>query len=258
MSIRLSKSALDKFVNCPRCFYLKYKNKVDQPDMISSKVWKGIERICSAHYEKHRLAKTTPDNLIGQVPEGAIPYQGDRIDMKALRYWGKGLAFRVEGIDVTTALDDMIQVGEYVEDISVPKYNVIDWKSKSKPTDEKSTDDLYQNQADVFDTACNVNGYPTDHKVYFDYWFPISVLQSSGKEVLPDDGSEGHGLTTQHWGSQVIVLQADQERCKRMVLAAAACLESSLPDPKLKVGKIPGCPVCEYTHDLNAFLGVAA
>ena len=85
--LRLSKSALDKFVNCPRCFWLQYKHKVSQPDMISSKVWKGVERVTIAHYEAHRIAKTTPPNLIGQVPDGAIPYQADRIDMKSLRYW---------------------------------------------------------------------------------------------------------------------------------------------------------------------------
>ena len=73
MDIRLSKSQLDKFVSCPRCFWMKHRQKLSEPDMISSKVWKGVERVTVAHYEAHRRAKTTPENLISQVPAGNYP-----------------------------------------------------------------------------------------------------------------------------------------------------------------------------------------
>ena len=245
MSIRLSKSALDKFTECPRCFWLKYARRFDQPDMISSKVWKGVERVTQAHYDRHRQARTTPENLVGQVPAGAIPYQADRISMKDLRYWGKGLRFAVGGVEVTTALDDMLQ-REVAGGPGSTCYNVIDFKSKSKPTDEQATADLYQNQADVFDLACNVNGYPTDGNVYFDYWYPIEVVK--GIERI----GEGYGLTQQHWGSQVIVLRADHARIKSLIVKAAACLESVIPEPTIrtvkgkKVDRTEGCAVCLY------------
>lgn len=238
MSIRLSKSQLDKFISCPKCFWLKQRHKLDQPDMISSKVWKGIERVALAHYEVHRQVKKTPSNLIGQVPPGAIPYQADRIDMKALRYWGKGLRFTIDGVEVTTALDDMLQCGEGVGE---PKegdkriYNCIDLKSKSKPTDLDSTIDLYQNQADVYDLAMNVNGYPTDGIVYFDYWYPMEVDQHMQNATA--------ARTIQIWGSQVIALKADHERIKKLILEAAACLDSAMPDPS------GTCVVCSYVKD---------
>lgn len=254
MDIRLSKSQLDKFQACARCFWLKQRRKLDQPDMISSKVWKGIERVTQVHYEVYRQRQETPPNLVGQVPAGAIPYQGDRIDLAALRYWGKGMPFKVDGITVTTALDEMLEwetaaAGE-------KKYAVLDYKSKSKPTDEESTRDLYQNQADVYDLACNLNGYPTDGVVYFDYWSPASV-----------EGSES-GSTTQKWVSQVIALKADHERIKGIIRAAAACLEGPLPDPQVKkvTGKrggvkIEGCVVCayvlEYGENMEAMLAEA-
>lgn len=240
MSIRLSKSQLDKFCACPRCFWLKQRHKLDQPDMISSKVWKGIERITQAHYQAFREAKRTPHNLTGQVPDNAIPYQADRIDMKALRYWGKGLRFNVGGVEVTTALDDMLQRGEgygapALGDNRV--YNCIDYKSKSKPTDEESTMGLYQNQADVFDLAMNVNGYPTDGVVYFDYWYPIN---SESSYAAIDDKP---AMTNQFWGSQVIGLKVDHHRVEQLILDAAACLESAMPDPK------HDCVVCNYVAE---------
>jgi len=239
MSLRLSKSQLDKFQDCPRCFWLKHKHGLDQPEMISSKVWKGIERITQAHYETHRQAQTTPSNIIGQVPVGAIPYQGEKIDLKSLRYWGKGLAFEVDGITVTTALDDMLQ---WTVD-GKTKYAVIDYKSKSKETDEASTAELYQNQADVFDLACNLNKHPTDGLVYFDYWYPIEVTAGDQERTL------------QRWGSQIIALKADHDRVKNLVLAAAACLDSAMPEPNIlrvkgkKGEKLEGCPVCIYVQE---------
>ena len=132
--LRLSKSQLDKFCACPRCFWMKHRGKLDQPDMISSKVWKGIERVTQEHYEQYRILKKIPPNLEGQAPSGAIPYQADRISMKDLRYWGKGLRFKVDGVEVSTALDDMLQS---TISQTVKLYNVIDYKSKSKATDRE-------------------------------------------------------------------------------------------------------------------------
>lgn len=261
MDIRLSKSQLDKFVGCPRCFWLGQRHKLSQPDMISSKVWKGIERVTIAHYEAHRAAKTTPANLIGQVPDGAIPLQLDADGMKALRYWGKGLAFKVDGVLVTTALDDMIQ---WDDREGKTRYAVIDYKSKSKPTDAEATADLYQNQADVFDLACNVNGYQTDGKVYFDYWAPDAVIgaDSAARSGRYED-EVGH--TTQRWTSQVIVLTADHARIKKLILAAAACIEGPMPEPRLTRSvvsrgankgqeKVEGCPVCVYQIEREELL----
>lgn len=245
MSIRLSKSQLDKFQDCPRCFWLAQRHKLKQPDMISSKVWKGIERVCIEHYEQHRMLKTTPLNLVGQVPAGAIPYQADRISMKDLRYWGKGLRFKVGEIEVSTALDEMLQ---RIGPDGRTQYAVLDYKSKSRATDAEATADLYQNQADVFDLAANVNGYPTDGIVYFDYWYPSGVLEGVAG---PNPGD--HGTTKQLWGSQVVALKADHGRCTKLVLEAAACIDGPMPDPQLlhSVGKkggehIDGCAVCAY------------
>lgn len=257
-NIRLSKSQLDKFQDCPRCFWMKHRLKLGQPEGISSKVWKGVERVTIAHYALHRKAATTPENLIGQVPEGAIPVQLSDDDMKALRYWGKGLQFKVDGVLVTTALDDMLQY-----DVDGKKqYAVIDYKSKAKLTDEEATADMYQNQADVFDLACNANNYPTDGTVYFDYWSPLSV---EGAQPPANRGDVGE--TMQKWASQVIKIKANHDAVKNLVLAAAACIERPMPEPRLTRSvvtrgpnkgdaKLDGCPVCVYLIDREEALEV--
>ena len=252
--LRLSKSQLDKFCACPRCFWLKHRGKLDQPDMISSKLWKGVERITQEHYEQYRLLKKLPPNLEGQVPAGSIPYQADRIDMKSLRYWGKGFRFSVDGIEVSTALDEMLQ--RTVDGKTI--YNCLDYKTKSKATDAEATADLYSNQADVFDMAMNVNEYPTDGMVFFDYFYPAGVLEGIAPPAPGD-----HGTTKQLWGSQVIALKADHERCKKLVLAAAACIDGPMPDPNFKIvigkrggEKLEGCQVCAYVYERDKVMNM--
>jgi len=253
-TIRLSKTAIGKYEQCPRCFWLKYTQKLDQPEGISSKVWKGIEREQIAHHERHRHAGTLPPELVGQVPSGSIFYQPKsatketpaQIDLKSLRYWGKGLRFTVERFEVSTALDDMLQREEGGHTI----YNVWDDKTKSKATDEAATMDLYQTQADVFDLAANLNGYPTDGRVFFGYWYPAGV---NSARIAESTG--GHGSVDMLWRCQVIELRVDHERIKHLVVEAGTCLEGPMP------AAASSCEFCQFVlnrHELQRRLLSAA
>jgi hypothetical protein len=119
---------------------------------------------------------------------------------------------------------------------------------------------MYQNQADVFDLACNLNKFPTDGFVYFDYWSPVSV---EGAE--PPESKGFHGHTMQRWASQVIKIKADHDGVKKLVRAAAACIEGPMPEPRLTRSvvargpnkgdsKLDGCPVCVYLLDRDEVL----
>ena len=226
--IRLSKTSLGKFQECALCFWLKYKHKLSTPEGISSKVWKGIEREQIAHHERHRVAGTLPPELAKQVPPGTTFYKGEKISMKDLRYWGKGLRFKVGPYEVSTALDDIIQRQEGGKTI----YNVYDDKTKSKPTDLENTVDLYQVQADIFDLAMNENKYPTDGAVYFGYWSPVTTLAAH------EDGN-----VDMRWACQVIIMEAKHQRAKDLVMQAGQCLEGPMPQPQ------EGCVYCDWVKE---------
>lgn len=249
MGIRLSKSAIGKFEQCQRCFYLQYRHGLKQPEAISSKLWKGVEGAHVAHYERHRAAGTLPPELCGKVPDGSSLYPGDKISIKAMRYWGHGLRFQVDGIEVTTALDELLQQGQG----EARTFNVLDYKTKSKPTTLEATAELYQTQQDVFDMALNANGYPSDGRGFFAYLSPLTITEAAPAKDIAYDGT-----VMMRWNAQVIALEADHARIKKLVLAAAACLDSGLPEPNIKTvkgkkgDKLDGCPVCVYLHDREA------
>ena len=96
-----------------------------------AKIAVGIDRVLKQHYDTHRAAGTVPPELIGQIP-GAL-YDGKRIAMPDLRNWRKGLTVTVGPYDLSTALDDLLY------DATRHCYNMIDYKSKAKETNEEDT-----------------------------------------------------------------------------------------------------------------------
>lgn len=225
MSIRLSKSALEKFRSCPRCFYLDKVKGIKQPEGIRSGLPMGMDRILKAHYDMHRAKGSVPPELDGLVDWKL--YGESRISMKDLRNWRKGLAVIIDGVKLSTALDDML------ERDGIPKvFAMIDYKTKAKSTDEIDTQKYYGTQADCYDLALNANDYPTTGMAYFAYYYPELV---SGGEPRGD----GHNVVFMGWRCQVIRIKADHERAKVLVLAAAKCLESAEPDPSKD---------CDYCH----------
>lgn len=231
MKVRLSKSALEKFKTCPLCFWHEKRNGLKQPEGIHAGVPKGIERVVTEHYEQHRIAKMCPPELAGSI-QGLL-YVGDRISLRDLRNWRKGLTAIVDGVELSTALDDLLF------DPDTKLYSMIDVKTKAKlPTTVEDTKKYYGLQVDCYDLALNANDYRTTGLGFFAYYAPKKVTICGGAVAGMD------------WDCQVVKLQADQANAKKLLLAAAACLDSAIPDPGAE------CEVCNYLVKREALLKV--
>ena len=229
MVARLSKSSLDEFSRCARCWWLAKRHKLKAPEGIRAGVPLGIDRVLKQHYDTHRAAGTVPPELVGQIP-GAL-YDGKRITMPDLRNWRKGLTVAVGPYELSTALDDLLY------DAARHCYNMIDYKSKAKETNTEDTQKYYQTQADAYDLALNVNDYPTNGVAYFAYYAPDAV----------DGGGDG-AVIPFRWQAQVIPIKTDHARIKALVMRAGKCLEDGLPPHNVE------CEMCEYTRKRDSFL----
>ena len=229
MTTRLSKSALENFRRCARCFWLEKTQDIKQPQGIRAGVPMGIDRVLRGHYDAHRAASTVPPELAGHIPGGLYPE--DRISMKDLRNWRKGLAVVVEGFELSTALDDLLYSP------ATGLYNMIDYKSKAKLTDEEDTRKYYQTQADAYDLALNANGYKTDGRAFFAYYSPARVGSSAPSNEVDF-----------RWNAQIVVITADHARVKAMLVRAGRCLEArTAPEPS------PTCEQCNYVAARKAY-----
>lgn len=227
-NIRLSKSTIEEFNRCARCWWLAKKKDMKAPDGIRAGVPMGIDRVLKGHYDAHRAAGTVPPELVGKIPGGL--YDGKKVSMSDLRNWRKGLAVAVGAYELSTALDDLLF------NRKTGLYNMHDFKSKAKLTNEEDTAKYYQTQADAYDLALNVNGYPTDGWAYFAYYAPIEVAAGTGTDT-PD----GRHLPFT-WHAQVIKIKADHARIKDLVIRAGSCLDGPCPPKNME------CAMCEYVE----------
>ena len=252
MNIRLSKSALDNFVRCPRCFHLEKVEGIKQPGGIRSGLPMAMDRVLKAHHDEHRSAGTVPLEWAAALPGWKL-YDGKRISMADLRNWRKGLAVDIEGVTLSTALDEML----FNQTLGL--WSMADYKTKAKATDKEDTQKYYGTQASAYDLALNINGYKTDGSARFLYYFPEDV-DTSEDGSIPSPDENGSSLTM-GWRCQVITIKADHDRIKKLVLSAAACLSGPLPEPnyKITVGKkggqtIDGCEMCAYIFEREKVL----
>lgn len=122
---RLSRSKIDLFINCPRCFYLDRKLGVGQPSGYLFSLNSAVDKLLKKEFDIHR-AKGTKHPLVAQYGIDAIPLAHERIDEWRDSLRG-GITFQIDhsNVVITGGVDDMWinPQGEYI---------VVDYKSTSK------------------------------------------------------------------------------------------------------------------------------
>src|SRR3970040_958775 len=95
---RLSRSKIDLFINCPRCFYLDRKLGVAQPPGYPFSLNSAVDKLLKKEFDIHRAHGTKPP-LFDQYGIDAIPLSHEKIDEWRDSLRG-GITFRVDGSNV--------------------------------------------------------------------------------------------------------------------------------------------------------------
>ena len=76
---RLSRSKIDLFINCPRCFYLDRKLGVSQPLGYPFSLNSAVDKLLKKEFDVHR-ANGTKHPLCDEYGIDAVPLSHDKID----------------------------------------------------------------------------------------------------------------------------------------------------------------------------------
>ena len=236
MAITLSKSALEKYRTCPRCFWLEKREGLKQPEGIRSGLPMGMDRVIKNHYDAWRAQGELPPEIREALPGWKL-YDGKRMSLSDMRNWRKGLAVDLgEGITLSGALDDLL----YHPERKV--YAMLDYKTKAKATNEADTRKYYGLQAEVYDGNLDKNGYPTEGNAIFVYYYPVDFPDNYPMTV-PTAGN-----TIMGWGVQPIWLTGvDREAPRKLAREAAAMLEKDAPPAAGQA-----CNVCNYIKERSS------
>lgn len=198
---RLSRSKIEFFVECPRCFYLDNKLGTKRPGYPEFTLNKAVDALFKKEFDAHRVAATTHP-LMSKYHINAVPFMHAKMDTWRENFEGIEYTHPETGFVISGAVDD-IWVAPSGE------LTVVDYKSTSKPgtietLGDSSWNEQYRRQMGVYQWLLRKNGFEVSSMGYLVYAnasadkeafdgkleFEVTVVECEGEtewieEILP-------------------------------------------------------------------------
>lgn len=161
---KLSRSKIDLFLNCPRCFYLDRRLGISRPSGPPFTLNSAVDHLLKKEFDIHR-AENTQHPLMKLYGIDAVPFSHEMMDEWRENF--KGVQFLHEGMNmlITGAVDD-IWVNKNGELI------VVDYKATAKDTEVNLDADWqisYKRQMEVYQWLLRQKGFQVADVGYFVY-----------------------------------------------------------------------------------------
>jgi len=189
---QLSRSKIDAFLKCPRCFYIDRRLGVGQPPSFPFNLNSAVDALLKKEFDVHRMARNTHP-LMRAYGLDAVPFDDLRMEewrdslRRGIKYIYKPANLTIQG-----GVDDVWvnnRTGELI---------IVDYKSTSKDGEISIDADwqiAYKRQMEIYQWLFRKNGFHVQNVGYFVYCngktdrlafdgkleFDISLLPYSGK-----------------------------------------------------------------------------
>tara|TARA_B100000745_G_scaffold76832_2_gene46514 strand:- start:2637 stop:3413 length:777 start_codon:yes stop_codon:yes gene_type:complete len=166
MKWRLSRSKIDLFMECPRCFYLDNKLGTKRPGFPSFNLNIAVDELFKKEFDGHRAAGT-PHPIMTKYELDAVPFKHRDIDLWRDNFKGLEHTHKETGLTVSGAVDDVWQN-------SKGKLIIVDYKATSKSEKIEELGDSpwekqYQRQLGVYRWLLEQNGFEVEEEGYLVY-----------------------------------------------------------------------------------------
>lgn len=162
---RLSRSKIDLFEECPKCFYIDNKLGVARPHGYPFNLNSAVDHLFKKEFDIHRANKTRHP-IMEKYDIDAIPFDHPQMDIWRENFKGIACHHETTGFDISGAIDDIWinPAGELI---------VVDYKATSKDeTIDKLDQDWhkgYKRQMEVYQWLLRQNGFKVSNTGYFVY-----------------------------------------------------------------------------------------
>lgn len=162
---RLSRSKIDLFAQCPRCFYIDNTLGTARPPGFPFNLNSAVDALFKKEFDVHRKAQT-PHPLMQQYNIDAVPFEHKEIDIWRENFKGIEVKHDKTGFTVSGAVDDV-----WIN--SKKELLVVDYKSTSKDGVIEVLDqdwhDGYKRQMEVYQWLLRQKGFTVSNTGYFVY-----------------------------------------------------------------------------------------
>jgi len=229
---RLSRSKIENFLKCPRCFYLDRRLGVDQPPGYPFSLNSAVDTLLKKEFNVLRK-KQEAHPLFQEYGISAVPFEHEKMNewretLKGLRYYHEPSGFMVTG-----AVDDIWQNSE-------GELHVVDYKATSKNGEVNLDADWqrsYKNQMEIYQWL--LRRQPDE--------FTVSPI---GYFVYVNGRTDLEGFNEKlEFDTKIIPYKGDDSWVEKALLDAKSVLQSD---------KLPqateGCDYCLYRKSVQDVL----
>lgn len=161
---KLSRSKIDLFVECPRCFYLDNKKGIKRPQFPAFLLNSAVDALFKKEFDTHR-ANGNKHPIMEQYGVDAIPFQHENMNTWRENFEGVQFFHEPTGMTISGAVDDIWinPKGDLI---------VVDYKSTSKKEEitlEDKWKQGYKRQMEVYQWLLRKLGFSVSDIGYFVY-----------------------------------------------------------------------------------------
>jgi len=192
-SFKISRSKIDLFIECPRCFYIDRRLGVGRPPGFPFTLNSAVDTLLKKESDTYR-AKGTVHPLIEKYGVDARPVPHDDLDKWRQNFVGIQYLHEPTNLLIHGAIDDLWQN-------SNSEYIVVDYKATAKKEEitalDKDWHDGYKRQMEVYQWLLRQNKYTVSNTAYFVYCNGKADREAfNGKlefelTLIPYDGNDG-------------------------------------------------------------------
>ncbi len=161
---KVSRSKIELFMQCPRCFWLDVRLKIKRPNGPPFQINKAIDELFKKEFDYYRqLAKPHPLMLDNQIK--AVPFKHEDLNKWRMNFTGVSTLHLPTNLQVFGAVDDL-----WVNDDG--ELIVVDYKATAKATEVSLDADWqigYKRQLEVYQWLLRQNGFTVNDTGYFVY-----------------------------------------------------------------------------------------
>jgi len=219
---RLSRSKIDLFLSCERCFYLDRRIGVGRPPGFPFNLNSAVDFLLKKEFDMHR-ADQASHPLMKQYKIDAVPYKHEKMDEWRENFKGVQFHHEPSNFIVTGAVDD-VWVNPKEELI------VVDYKATAKESGvgiSAPWQISYKRQMEIYQWLLRQNGFKVNDTGYF-------VYCNGRTDRTAFDGKLEFDV-------EVFDYEGDDEWIEPILLSARDCLDDDgIPDAGSE------CDYCAY------------
>lgn len=161
---KLSRTRIDNFMWCERCFWLEERLKIKRPSSPPFRINSAVDELLKKEFDTYR-SKNKPHPMMVDFGIDATPFSHDDLDKWRQNFVGVQAVFQPTNFLIFGAVDDV-----WVKDDG--ELIVVDYKATAKESEVNIDSDwqiMYKRQMEVYQWLLRQNGFKVSDTGYFVY-----------------------------------------------------------------------------------------